>query len=203
MLSMILSMAAFAFVGAVTPGPVNIIATSSGATYGAVKTSPHVLGATLGYTLVVLLSGAGVFGLGQQLPAMLNVLHYLGGGFLLYMAYRIATLAPSASADAGLTQPPRLLEGALAQLLNPKAWLVATSGVALFVSSQPEQLLWLLIFSAVSFCMCLLGVAVWAISGQMLRTLLGNPARQRVFNRTLGALLAGTVILMLADHWRT
>lgn len=96
----------------------------------------------------------------------------------------------------GRTRPP--LTRAIS--FNTRPW--ATSGVALFVSSQPEKLLWLLIFSAVSFCMCLLGVAVWAISGQMMRALLGNQTRQRVFNRTLGVLLAATVILMLVDHWR-
>ncbi|MBR9828368.1 MAG: LysE family translocator [Oceanospirillales bacterium] len=200
MLNTILSMLAFALIGAITPGPVNIIATSSGATYGMVRTFPHVLGATLGYTLVVLTSGFLVAQMGRLLPLFTEGLLYLGSAFLLYMAYRIATMRPlDALGEVTAITAPKLTEGALVQLLNPKAWMVSTSGVALFVSNQADSLQWLLIFGTVSFCMCLLGVGFWAVAGQLFHTLLGKPGRQTVFNRALGGILAATVIVMLTE----
>ncbi|KAB0543471.1 LysE family translocator, partial [Pseudomonas palleroniana] len=48
-MSLILSMAAFALVASITPGPVNIVALSSGARYGFRATLRHVGGATLGF----------------------------------------------------------------------------------------------------------------------------------------------------------
>ena len=45
MITVLLSMSIFALIGAITPGPVNIIATSSGATFGFVRTLPHIPGA--------------------------------------------------------------------------------------------------------------------------------------------------------------
>ncbi len=204
MFSLLLSMATFAFIGAITPGPVNIIATSSGATYGAVRTGPHVLGATLGYTLVVLVAGLLLTSLGEQLPGFTQALYYVGGLFLLYMAYRIALMKQICSTDErSIQKPPRLIEGALVQLLNPKAWMVSMSGVALFVSQQPDSLRWLLVFCAVSFGMCFLGVGFWAVAGQLIRHLLNSEGRQVTFNRSLGSLLALTVLLMFAEHWGT
>ncbi|GAA0684852.1 LysE family translocator [Marinobacterium maritimum] len=202
MFSLLLSMAAFAFIGAITPGPVNIIATSSGATFGAARTCPHVLGATLGYTLVVLAAGLLLTLLGEQLPGFTEVLYYVGGLFLLYMAYRIGSMKQVGSTDGdSIAQPPRLIEGALVQMLNPKAWMVSMSGVALFVSQQPDSLKWLLVFSAVSFGMCFLGVGFWAIAGQLIRQLLSSEGRQIAFNRLLGGLLAITVLVMFAEQW--
>ncbi len=194
MLTAALSMLTFALIGAITPGPVNIIATSSGASFGWKRTLPHVSGATLGYALVVLLCGLGLNGLNKVLPQLTNVLQYVGGAFLLYMAYKIAT---SSAADdrntSALSQPPSLAQGALAQLLNPKAWLVAMSGVALFVATQADTRLYLGLFVALSFFACFVCVACWAICGQLISHWLSTPTRLRFFNCTLGAMLALTV----------
>ena len=74
MITVMLSMAIFALVGAISPGPVNIIATSSGACFGFRRTVPHVMGATFAYTLIVLLVG---FGLNQSLMQFPQITHFL------------------------------------------------------------------------------------------------------------------------------
>ncbi len=202
MFNLLLSMTTFALIGAITPGPVNIIATSSGATYGMTRTCPHVVGATLGYTLVVLVAGLVLTSLGHQVPGFTTILHYIGGLFLIYMAYRIATMKQLDDDGHAMIKPPRLIEGALVQLLNPKAWMVATSGVALFVSNQADSLQWLLVYCAISFGMCFLGVGFWAFAGQLIRQRLNSAGRQIAFNRVLGGMLAVTVLLMFAEQWR-
>ncbi len=197
MLTAALSMLTFALVGAITPGPVNIIATSSGASFGWKRTLPHVSGATLGYALVVLVCGLGLNGLNQVLPQLTNMLQYAGGAFLLYMAYKIATSSSGAeSGTSTLSQPPSLAQGALAQLLNPKAWLVAMSGVALFVASQSDTGLYLSLFVALSFVACFVCVACWAVCGQLISHWLSTPKRLRFFNCILGAMLALTVVTL-------
>jgi len=200
MFAIALSMFSFALVGAITPGPINIIATSSGASFGALRTLPLVTGSTLGYVLVVLVSGIGINTLGDTLPQLTTVLQYLGGAFLLYLAYKIATSVPeTGSQQASLSTPPTLVEGALAQLLNPKAWLVAMSGVALFVSTQISSGSYLVLFSAISFIACFIGVATWAMSGQLISHWLNTPTRLRFFNRTLGVMLALTVTTLFME----
>ncbi|GAA0785179.1 LysE family translocator [Marinobacterium sediminicola] len=201
MISLILSMAAFALIGAITPGPVNIIATSSGGTYGAARTCPHVLGATLGYTAVVLTAGLLLILLGERITGFTLPLYYIGGLFLLYMAYRIGSMKRIGSSDVNsIAKPPSLIEGALVQVLNPKAWMVSMSGVALFVSNQSDSMQWLLAFCAISFSMCFVGVGFWAFAGQAIQGWLNSQKRQVAFNRLLAALLALTVLTMFTEQ---
>ena len=50
----IVSIALFWFVTAYTPGPNNVVASYSGFNFGIIKTIPHILGVTLGFTSLVL-----------------------------------------------------------------------------------------------------------------------------------------------------
>lgn len=194
MLTVVLSMLAFALVGAISPGPVNIVATGAGANYGFRGALPHVLGATLSYTLIVFLVGAGLNRLLVEFPQFTSVLQYAGSAFLLWMAWKIASARPESLQADNRSEPPRIIEGALCQILNPKAWLVSVSGVSLFVSSQQPAELFLLIFCAVSFAMCLIGVGSWALLGQLISGYLSSPARQVMFNRIMAALLVASIL---------
>lgn len=57
-----LSMAAFALAISLTPGPVNPVALTSGARHGWRAATPHVFGATLGFTALLVLVGLGLRG---------------------------------------------------------------------------------------------------------------------------------------------
>jgi threonine/homoserine/homoserine lactone efflux protein len=52
----------------------------------------------------------------------------------------------------------RITSGFLTQALNPKAWLVALSGVTLFALPHPDAQRTLWLFCAVSFVACMAGV---------------------------------------------
>lgn len=197
MITVIFSMTIFALVGAISPGPVNIIATSSGANFGFRRTVPHVLGATLAYTLIVLLVGIGLNQWLSLYPQITAVMTYLGSAFLLYMAFKIATAVPMDFIQgAEIEQPPAFIEGALAQVLNPKAWLVSMSGVSVFVSVHNQSTLYLLVFCVISFIVCFIGIASWAALGQLIQGLLSSRSRQIKFNISMGLLLTCTVVSM-------
>jgi len=196
MLTVLIPMMIFALIGAITPGPVNLVAAGTGARYGTLRAMPHVFGATLGYTLVVFLSGAGMGELIRRYPLILDGLRFAGAALLLYLAWKIATAEPTVRTDESLEQAPRLIQGALLQLLNPKAWLVAITGVSLFVTLQPDPSGYLLLFCAVSFLACLIGVGCWAWAGQLIGRFLAGARSQVRFYRLMGALLASTVITL-------
>lgn len=196
MAAVVLSMIIFALVGAISPGPVNIIATGAGANFGFFKALPHVLGATVAYALIVFLVGVGLNEVLLRFPQFTDVLQYIGGAFLLYMSFKIATANPVDIEVVGQTMPPHFIEGALAQGLNPKAWLVSMSGVSLFVSAQNPAFFYLLVFCLVSFFMCLVGVGTWAVMGHLIGKYLSDSKHQVLFNRVMGVLLSSTVITM-------
>jgi threonine/homoserine/homoserine lactone efflux protein len=201
MITVLLSMSIFALIGAITPGPVNIIATSSGATFGFVRTLPHILGATISYTLIVFIVGAGLAQLLSNTPQVTEILKYLGSGFLLYMAYKIASARSDNNEIAEDSTPPIFIHGALCQGLNPKAWLVSMSGVSVFVMAQPETTtsFYLLAYTLISFVSCFVGISVWAVIGHLIKGLLAQPRRQILFNRVMGFLLSLTVLSILFE----
>src|SRR5687768_13124652 len=90
-MSLILSMAAFALAASITPGPVNIVALSSGAQYGFRASQRHVAGATLGFVLLLVLMGLGLHEVLQLWPFMTRVVQWAGVAFLLFMAWKLAS----------------------------------------------------------------------------------------------------------------
>lgn len=195
MVSIIISMFIFALIGAMSPGPVNIIAASTGANYGFQKTFPHIIGATVSYTLIVFLMGVSLNQTLEIFPQFTYMLKYLGGAFLLYMAYKISTASPFEESDImSETKPPSLIEGMLAQGLNPKAWLISMSGVSLFVLPNTPTYMYIIIFSSISFVICFIGVGTWAAIGQLIGRFLSTRKRQVIFNVIMGLLLASTVV---------
>tara|TARA_B100000214_G_scaffold335201_1_gene278340 strand:+ start:289 stop:633 length:345 start_codon:yes stop_codon:yes gene_type:complete len=86
----IFSIALFWFVTAYTPGPNNVVASYSGFNFGVIKTIPHILGVTLGFTSLVILLTIGLINVFKLFPIIQIVIKYLGTLFLLYLAYKIS-----------------------------------------------------------------------------------------------------------------
>ncbi len=193
--SLILAMATFAFVGAVTPGPVNLLATSTAVNHGIRAAATHVVGASVAYAVVVFISGSIMQTIVTVLPKLEMVMKFAGSFFLCYLAYKIYT-APISSVEASGNARSGLLTGSLTQILNPKAWLVAMSGVSLYVIGQENERLALIVFTLVSLLICLLGISVWAMVGRILADYLENSTKQRQFNRVMAGLLGISVTMI-------
>ncbi len=194
-MSLIVSMAAFALVASITPGPVNIVALSSGAQFGLRASQRHVLGATLGFVVLLVLMGLGLHEVLQRWPALTQVVRLAGVTFLLFMAWKLAANDGQVNA-AGAARAPSLLYGAVMQWLNPKAWLACVAGMGAFVADGEARLVWQ--FAAVYLVICYLSVGCWAYAGTFLRGYLHNPRGMRLFNRAMAALLvmsAGYLLL--------
>ncbi|MFJ2682591.1 LysE family translocator [Pseudomonas sp. NPDC087342] len=185
-MSLMISMAAFALAASITPGPVNIVALSSGAQFGFRASQRHVAGATLGFVLLLVLMGLGLHELLQLWPMLTRVVQLAGVAFLLFMAWKLAVDDGRLSAG----QPgkaPSMFYGALMQWLNPKAWLACVAGMGAFVADGDARLVWQ--FAAIYLVICYLSVGCWAYAGTFLRGYLSNAKGLRLFNRTMALLL--------------
>ncbi|MGH8380132.1 LysE family translocator [Pseudomonas sp.] len=193
-MSLMLSMAAFALAASISPGPVNIVALGSGARHGLRASLRHVTGATLGFSLLLVLIGLGLHELLRYWPAMTRGLYAGGVAFLLYMAWKLASdrgeLTNSSSPAA-----PSMLAGATLQWLNPKAWLACVAGIGAYVGEGETALLWQ--FTGIYFVICYLSIASWAWAGSVISQYLGNPQRVRLFNRVLAVLLLASAVYLL------
>lgn len=181
-MSVIISMIIFSFVMSITPGPVNLIIISSGINNGFRRTNPFVLGATIGFTLLL---AAIAFGLNQFIHGdLLRIISMAGTCFILYMGYKIISSQGTLALEE---QPkaPRFYEGFLLQWLNPKAWLACVSGVAMFSMSQSS--LWL--FIGIYFFVCYICLSFWALASHKTSALLNLKANLKYLNIFMGALL--------------
>ncbi|MGC5699086.1 LysE family translocator [Pseudomonas sp. NFXW11] len=193
-MSLVLSMAAFALAASITPGPVNILALGAGARFGLRASLRHVTGATLGFTLLLVLTGLGLHELLRQWPLLTQGIRLFGVAFLLYMAWKLACDDGQLAGETRV-RAPSAWYGALMQWLNPKAWLACVAGMGAFAADGEVRLVWL--FAAVYGVICYLSIACWAYAGSFLRHYLDNPAGLRRFNRSMAALLAASAAYLL------
>ena len=185
-MSVLISMAAFALVASITPGPVNIVALSSGAQFGFRASQRHVAGATLGFVLLLVLMGLGLHELLRLWPVLTRVVQVAGVAFLLFMAWKLAV----DNGHLGASQEdkaPSMFYGAMMQWLNPKAWLACVAGMGAFVADGDARLVWQ--FAAIYLVVCYLSVGCWAYAGTFLRGYLSNARGMRLFNRSMALLL--------------
>jgi threonine/homoserine/homoserine lactone efflux protein len=180
MLETLLPLAVFAFVSSITPGPNNIMLTSSGIMFGFNRTVPHMLGVTFGFGVMLVLCAAGIGGLVLALPSIHVILKTLGSAYLLYLAWKLRHM--SFKSEVGNNHRPMTFFGAAVfQAANPKAWIMAITSASAFL--PPLQPIWL---SIAVYCLvyCIINlpcVSVWAGAGSVLRRYLAQPLWQRVF----------------------
>ncbi|MFM0216138.1 LysE family translocator [Paraburkholderia strydomiana] len=193
-MSALLSMAAFALASSISPGPVNVVALSAGAQHGFAASLRHVSGATVGFTLLLLLIGLGLHELLVHFPNLISIVKWAGVAFLLYMACKLVLDDGHLGADK-LSRGPSFAYGAALQWLNPKAWLASLAGMGAYAAEGDGALVWQ--FTAIYFVICYVSIASWAYAGTFLRKYLQAPKRVRLFNRVLAALLAASALYLL------
>ncbi|TQV84978.1 LysE family translocator [Aliikangiella coralliicola] len=192
-MSLLIAMAAFSLAMSISPGPVNMIIISSGVNNGFRRTMPFVSGATIGFTLLLLFIGFGLYQVVTNYPAFLKYLAVAGSAFIIYIGYKIASSLPDLKVSE--QNVPKFYEGFLLQWMNPKAWIACVSGVSLF--SAPDTHLTLITFVTVYFIVCYASLAVWAILGDRVSIVLNSELRLRIFNIAMGTMLIGTSIYLL------
>ncbi|MDC3061270.1 LysE family translocator [Candidatus Pelagibacter sp.] len=188
----IISIALFWFVTAYTPGPNNVIASYSGFNFGIIKTIPHILGVTLGFTSLVLFLTIGLINIFKLFPIIQVVMKYLGTLFLIYLAFKIAT--STTSNDTKKENPVRFIETFFFQYLNPKGVTVAIIVVSTYVelgenytNYATQVVLLALLFSSTS-------ITLWTFIGKFLRKFATNEKFIKYFNYAMSCLLLLSII---------
>lgn len=192
---MFLSALTIALASLWTPGPNNAMLASSGATFGLRATVPHALGVTLGFSFMMLAVGLLLGGLFTQSAPLREALRWGGAALLLWVAWKIAT-AGGLGGSGGRPRPMRFAEAVAFQWINPKAWVMAVGMSAQFITPAAP------VASALALAglMAVAGLGSsfgWASAGVLIGRVLRTPARLRAFNLTMGAMIAGNVVIML------
>jgi threonine/homoserine/homoserine lactone efflux protein len=191
-----LAAALFAVVSLITPGPNNTMVLSSGVNFGLQRTLPHLLGICIGFGLMQMLLGLGLHGVLGKYPIVLESLRYVGGAYMLWLAWKLATSRAAPGEVASNGQPLGFWGAAAFQWVNPKAWVMCMTAMTAYLPVDASALQVLLLGSLFT----LLGlpcVGTWAAFGSSMRKFLQDPLKLRIFNNTMALALLASLYPML------
>ena len=196
MMETLIPVAGIVAVAAITPGPNNFIvmaAARSGA-HAAVPAAAGVVAGTLALLSVAWTGAGAAFHAAAWLrPAMTlagaSYLCWLGGCLMWHARSKL----PDGGVPAKVHLPSSGLGVAAFQFLNPKSWVLVLTATAAMAREPAAAFVLAAIFVAVTLP-CL---ALWAVTGSVIAERLTHPAAKAWFERSMGALLICSALLLV------
>lgn len=195
--SLLVSVAVFSFVTAVSPGPNNTFLLSSGANFGLKKSVPYLNGIMAGLSGMMIALAAGLGVIFTTMPAVYQVLKWVGFGYIVWLAFLI--IRSTSKSETGEAQYIGFWKATTFQFVNPKAWVVVASFMATMVpvgSGLAATAFICLVFLVFTYP----GALLWAVAGQVLKDWLSKPLRRRIFNIVSAILLVLSMLPVLFLH---
>ena len=183
----IISICLFWFVTGFTPGPNNIVASYSGFNFGIIKTIPHILGVTLGFTALIISLIVGLINIFKLYPIIQEVLRYLGTLFLLYLAFKISF--SNSENNSNSENPVKFIETFLFQFLNPKGVIVGIIVVSTYVQLDDNYINYSLQIIILALLFSVTSITSWTLVGKFLRKFATNEKFIKYFNYAMSILL--------------
>jgi len=190
-LELLIGLVTFSFVSTITPGPNNLMLMSSGANFGFKRSLPHMLGIGIGFSIMVMLVGVGLVQVFEWFPQSYSVLRVLSIGYLLYLAFKVAT-AGAPKSQASDAKPLTFMQAAAFQWVNPKGWSMALSAISVYA---PSATISSIVLVSLVFAMANMpSTSMWTLLGLQIQNYLTSNKRLRIFNGLMGGLLVASVI---------
>lgn len=193
-MSDLLPMTIYCAVMSITPGPNNTMLTASGANFGYRGTLPQILGISMGGLVMTVASCLGLGALFVALPAAQVALRIVGALYLAWLAWKISGMRLGA---AQAPTPVSFTQGALLQIVNPKAWIKALTLGSIFMPHGLAGVDATLIVCAVGLLVGFPCLSAWTLFGVAVRRFLREPALQRAFNLAMAVTLLVLALLVL------
>ena len=181
----------------VTPGPNNIMLTTSGIKYGFKKTIPHILGIPLGHFFQISLVSLGLGTLFQTYPLIQEILKVAGCLYLFFLAYKMFGSLSIKKNTKETGRPLKFYEASLFQILNPKAWVVAITAVSVFFPKDEHFVTGIFYLASIAPIVCLPSISIWALFGSGIRTFVSNSRVKQIIEIVMAFLLLATGVMIL------
>jgi len=188
----------FALASLITPGPNNTMVLSSGVNFGLRRTLPHLLGICIGFGLMQVLVGLGLHGVLGRYPVLLQGLRYVGGAYMLWLAWKLATSRTAPGALPANARPLGFWGAAAFQWVNPKAWVMCMTAMTAYLPVD-ATLAQVLLLGGLFLVLGLPCVGSWAAFGSSMRQFLQDPRKLRLFNIAMALALVASLVPMLMN----
>ena len=188
----LISICLFFFVTAFTPGPNNIVASYSGFNFGVIKTVPHILGVTLGFTALIISLIVGLINVFKLYPLIQEVLKYLGTLFLLYLAFKISF--SNSNNNSSSENPVKFVETFFFQFLNPKGVIVGIIIVSTYIHLDENYINYSFQVVILALLFSITSITSWTLVGKFLRKFATNEKFIKYFNYAMSILLLLSIV---------
>jgi threonine/homoserine/homoserine lactone efflux protein len=199
-LAWLVSLVGFAFVTSITPGPNNLMLTTSGANFGLRRTLPHIAGVTAGFALMVAVTGFGFGAVLAETGAVQAALKWVGAAYMAWLAWQVARAGAVSGSGASSGRPLTLLEAGLFQWVNPKGWTMVVALAATYFDPSGPTAAQVLTAALVFFACGVVSSFIWTTFGTVIGRFLSTPARARAFNWSMAGLIIVSLIPILLPH---
>jgi threonine/homoserine/homoserine lactone efflux protein len=183
----------FGVIAAITPGPNNVMLTTTGLNFGVRRGVPHLLGICIGFPVMLALIGLGFGTLFQLYPILHEVIKIVGVIYLLYLAWKIANAGGGAT-EVGQSKPINFWQAAAFQWINPKAWIMGSSALAAYTTLDDNFFLQVLIICVTFMIITIPCAGIWLVFGAGLQHFLKDPGHLKIFNISMALLLIASIL---------
>lgn len=178
-----------------TPGPNNIISMSSASSYGMKKTFNLMAGIWMGFIIVMILCSSFSLGLANLLPVIEPYMKYIGGSYIMYLAYKIAVSAKKSADGEEETQINSFKKGFILQFLNVKIILYGITAMTTFVIPYNNSMSNVSLFTIILVIIGVSGTLVWAMFGAVFYKYITK--YNRIVNIVLAVILSYTALSLM------
>lgn len=179
-----------------SPGPNTTLSTALAANGGLRAAMRFVCAVPVGWSLLLLLTAAGLGALIHAAPTLRAVVKTLGIAYLLWLAFKLSRSGQLGRADAAQLRVG-FWQGVALQFVNIKAWLLALTLVAGWVAGQAQPMLRTAVLLLVMLFFAFCSNFAYAAVGALLRAWLAQGRRLLWFNRFMAMVLVLTAAWMV------
>ena len=186
-----------------TPGPNTTLSTALAANLGLPRAMRFVVAVPVGWGLLFTLCAGGLGALVVALPLLRSAIQWLGIGYLLWLAFKMAGASALGEVDAARMNVT-FGQGVALQFLNIKAWMLGLTVTAGWLAGREDALARFAITLPMMLAFGFFSNLLYAAIGSLLRDWLCGPVvagvataqRLRWFNRGMAAVLVATAAWM-------
>lgn len=164
---------------------------ASGLRVGLWRSIPFIVGISVGFSALLIATGYGLGQVFERFPAVQLTLKIAGSIYFVALAWSLVRTTDAQKADAESSLG--FWAGIVFQAVNPKAWLMCITAVALFLP-QTWTFATIALMSGIFVLVGFPANMAWAGAGQMLKPVVADPARMRIFNIAMASLLVLSIL---------
>ena len=178
----------------ISPGPANILLSSTSAQFGSRRTLPLMWGIVAIFALQIAAVGAGIGEIVFRFPRLFTIFKVVGALYLLYLAwqfFRASGLKTTGETKLGFR------EGALLQFFNFKALTVPLIMFTQFLDPATSTRTQIVVLTIALFGLIIGSLLAWVLGGTMLQRLFQSEFGVKWQGKIFGVLLAAVALWIL------